>query len=110
MICDIMPTVSEDGDVQGEGSLEDNNFEQLMVNMLDERDKLMETLRETQENLTNAKSNLRETELERDTLLHQFDLVLSKVGIHHMFIICSMLLDVCYKVSINSCKSCKKMQ
>lgn len=81
MICDIMPTVSEDGDLPGEGSLEDNNFEQLMVNMLDERDKLMETLRETQENLTNIKANLRETELERDTLLHQFDLVLNKVGI-----------------------------
>ncbi|XP_057289693.1 liprin-alpha-1-like [Hydractinia symbiolongicarpus] len=78
MICDIMPTLSEDGDMPGDGSMEDNNFEQLMVNMLDERDKLMETLRETQENLTNAKTSLKETELERDTLLNQFDLVLQK--------------------------------
>lgn len=78
MICDIMPTLSEDGDMPGDGSLEDNNFEQLMVNMLDERDKLMETLRETQDNLTNAKTVLKETELERDTLLHEFDLVLTK--------------------------------
>ena len=79
MICDIMPTLSEDGDMPGDGSMEDNNFEQLMVNMLDERDKLMETLRETQDNLSNAKTSLKETELERDTLLNQFDLVLKKV-------------------------------
>lgn len=79
MICDIMQTISEDGDLPGDGSLEDNNFEQLMVNMLDERDKLMETLRETQETLTNSKSQLKEAELERDTLLHEFDLVLQKV-------------------------------
>ena len=80
MICDIMPSLSEDGDAMGEGSMEDNNFEQLMVNMLDERDKLMETLRETQEQLSTNKTSLKETELERDTLIRQFELVLSKVG------------------------------
>ena len=74
-----MPTISEDGDLPGDGSMDDNNFEQLMVNMLDERDKLMETLRETQETLTNNKSILKETELERDTLLREFDMVLQKV-------------------------------
>lgn len=54
MICDVMPTIVEDrssgpaaGAVGGEAQNE-SNFEQLMVNMLDERDKLMETLRETQ--------------------------------------------------------------
>lgn len=79
MICDIMPSLAEDGDMVGDGSMEDNNFEQLMVNMLDERDKLMETLRETQEHLASNKTTLKETELERDTLLRQFDLVLNKV-------------------------------
>ena len=79
MMCDIMPTLSEDGDMMGEGSIEDNNFEQLMVNMLDERDKLMETLRETQDNLSSIKITLKETELERDTLIREFDLVLGKV-------------------------------
>ena len=84
MICDIMPSIAEDGDMIGDGSLEDNNFEQLMVNMLDERDKLMETLRETQEQLTGTKTTLKETELERDTLLRQFDLVLNKVNIFYL--------------------------
>ena len=71
----------------GDGSIEDNNFEQLMVNMLDERDKLMETLRDTQDTLAGAKTTLKETELERDTLLHQFDLVLSKVIIKNRLVI-----------------------
>ena len=80
MMCgDIMPTISEDGDIGHDGSMEDNNFEQLMVNMLDERDKLMETLREAQENLAFNRSKLKETELEKDALLQKFDVLLSEV-------------------------------
>uniref|UniRef100_A0A8C6SDY3 Uncharacterized protein n=1 Tax=Neogobius melanostomus TaxID=47308 RepID=A0A8C6SDY3_9GOBI len=57
MMCEVMPTISE-GDSGGpprsqagvpNGSEQEANFEQLMVNMLDERDKLLESLRETQE-------------------------------------------------------------
>lgn len=91
MMCDIMPTLSEDGDMMGEGSIEDNNFEQLMVNMLDERDKLMETLRETQDNLSSVKITLKETELERDTLIREFDLVLGKVKLT-FFVACFLIL------------------
>ncbi len=80
MMCgDIMPTITEDGDLGNDGSMEDNNFEQLMVNMLDERDKLVETLRETQENLAYARNKLKETELEKGALLQKFDVVLSEV-------------------------------
>ena len=52
MMCDVMPTISEDGsgDRDSNYSGDDANFEQLMVNMLDERDKLMESLREAQDN------------------------------------------------------------
>jgi len=79
MMCgDIMPTISEDGDHDHEGSMEDNNFEQLMVNMLDERDKLMETLRETQENLTYTRSKLKDTEMEKDALLQKFEILLNE--------------------------------
>ncbi len=70
MMCDVMPTISEDGsgDRDSQYSGDDANFEQLMVNMLDERDKLMETLRETQEQLSLTSSKLNETERERDAL------------------------------------------
>lgn len=77
-MCDVMPTISEDGISQRSGQFGSNsgagdeaNFEQLMVNMLDERDKLMESLRETQEDLNENKSKLAEVEKERDSLQRQ---------------------------------------
>lgn len=41
MMCDVMPTISEDSISQRSGQFtgDEANFEQLMVNMLDERDK-----------------------------------------------------------------------
>ena len=72
-MCDVMPTISEDGsnDRDSQYSGDDANFEQLMVNMLDERDKLMETLRETQETLSAREAKLQEIERERDALQKQ---------------------------------------
>lgn len=73
MMCDVMPTISEDGsnDRDSNYSGDESNFEQLMVNMLDERDKLMETLRETQESLAMTQAKLQETEHERDAFQKQ---------------------------------------
>ncbi|XP_076450628.1 liprin-alpha-1-like isoform X7 [Babylonia areolata] len=73
MMCDVMPTISEDGsnDRESQGSGDESNFEQLMVNMLDERDKLMETLRETQEALASNQVKLQEVEKERNSLQKQ---------------------------------------
>ncbi|CAB3384197.1 Hypothetical predicted protein [Cloeon dipterum] len=76
MMCDVMPTISEDtisqrGGGQFGGAAEDPNFEQLMVSMLDERDKLMDSLRETQERLADNEGKLHETEKERDSLQRQ---------------------------------------
>lgn len=69
-----MPTISESGsnDRESQSSQDEANFEQLMVNMLDERDKLMETLRETQDSLTLTQQKLADVEKERDTLQGQF--------------------------------------
>ncbi|OWR53312.1 hypothetical protein KGM_209969 [Danaus plexippus plexippus] len=73
MMCDVMPTISEDS-ISQRGSQftgEDANFEQLMVSMLDERDKLVESLRETQERLSDTELRLKEVEKERDSLQRQ---------------------------------------
>nr|XP_022324899.1 liprin-alpha-1-like isoform X5 [Crassostrea virginica] len=74
MMCDVMPTISESGsnDRESQSSQDDANFEQLMVNMLDERDKLMETLRETQDTLSLTQQKLVDVEKERDALQGQF--------------------------------------
>nr|XP_029719604.1 liprin-alpha-2 isoform X2 [Aedes albopictus] len=73
MMCDVMPTISEDSISQrsSQFSGEDPNFEQLMVSMLDERDKLMESLREAQERLAESENKLQEVEKERDSLHRQ---------------------------------------
>ncbi|CAF5002727.1 unnamed protein product, partial [Rotaria socialis] len=47
------------------------NIEQLMVSMLEERDKLQEKLRETEDILNTSQQKLTETEKERDILLRQ---------------------------------------
>uniref|UniRef100_A0A7N6B5T0 SAM domain-containing protein n=1 Tax=Anabas testudineus TaxID=64144 RepID=A0A7N6B5T0_ANATE len=84
MMCEVMPTISE-GDSAGpprgaggvpNGSDQEANFEQLMVNMLDERDKLLESLRETQETLIQSQTKLQGALHERDALQRQINAAL----------------------------------
>ncbi|XP_071809122.1 liprin-alpha-3-like isoform X4 [Asterias amurensis] len=70
MMCDVMPTISEDGS-RGSSYGDDSNVEQLMVNMLDERDRIMESLRETQDALSGADMRIGELEREREMLHKQ---------------------------------------
>lgn len=79
MMCDIMPTISEDPPEIQYSQNEETNFEQLMVNMLDERDKLMETLRETQDTLSLTRSKLNEAQKERENIMAHLETVLSEV-------------------------------
>lgn len=74
-MCDVMPTIAEDSISQrsSQFSGEDANFEQLMVSMLDERDKLMDSLRESQERLQEAEARLQDVEKERDALNRQIN-------------------------------------
>ncbi|GFY41147.1 liprin-alpha-2 [Trichonephila inaurata madagascariensis] len=73
MMCDVMPTIAEDslGQRGGQFAADEANFEQLMVNILDERDKLLETLRDTQENLANTHIKINDLSKERDSLQRQ---------------------------------------
>lgn len=81
-MCDVMPTISEDSISQrsSQFSGEEPNFEQLMVSMLDERDKLMDSLRETQERLGETEIKLQEVEKERDSLQRQIAANLPQVS------------------------------
>uniref|UniRef100_A0AAG5CR75 SAM domain-containing protein n=1 Tax=Anopheles atroparvus TaxID=41427 RepID=A0AAG5CR75_ANOAO len=73
MMCDVMPTISEDNISQrsSQFSGEDANFEQLMVSMLDERDKLMDSLRDTQQRMADMEMKIQDVEKERDSLQRQ---------------------------------------
>lgn len=81
MMCDVLPTISEDTLSQrsSQFSTEDSNFEQLMVSMLDERDKLVVSLRETSERLGETETRLTEVEKERDSLQRQISANLPQV-------------------------------
>lgn len=77
-MCDVMPTIVEDSTSQRNFG-EENNFEQLMFNMLDERDKLLETLRATQIQLEDTRNKLNESEKDRESLIKQINANLPQV-------------------------------
>lgn len=79
-MCEVMPTINE-GDPLGppHGADADANFEQLMVNMLDEREKLLESLRESQETLVATQSRLQDALHERDQLQRHLNSALPQV-------------------------------
>lgn len=83
MMCDVMPTIVEDSISQrsSQFSGEEANFEQLMVSMLDERDKLVDSLRETRQHLQDAETRLQELERERDALNRQLNANIPQVGL-----------------------------
>uniref|UniRef100_A0A3Q2R360 PTPRF interacting protein alpha 2 n=1 Tax=Fundulus heteroclitus TaxID=8078 RepID=A0A3Q2R360_FUNHE len=91
-MCEVMPTISEDTALSQRGSQSsasdpDSHFEQLMVNMLDERDRLLDTLRETQESLGLAQQHLQDVMYDRDSLQRQLSSALPQISM------CRQLLE-----------------
>lgn len=90
-MCEVMPTISEAEGPSGGGgagrrgsgsplqSDSEGHFESLMVSMLEERDRLLDTLRETQENLGLTQGKLHEVSHERDSLQRQLNTALPQV-------------------------------
>lgn len=116
MMCEVMPTISESegpsGGRRGSSSPlhsdSEGHFESLMVSMLEERDRLLDTLRETQENLGLTQGKLHEVSHERDSLQRQLNTALPQVrdlrllmllyGTHGLGLHCSVFLFVLFEM------------
>jgi septal ring factor EnvC (AmiA/AmiB activator) len=85
MMCDVMPTISEDSISQRSSQFgDDANFEQLMVSMLDERDKLVDSLKNEQEKTGDLEGKVKDLEKERDSLQRQLNQNLPQVCPQHI--------------------------
>uniref|UniRef100_A0A5K3EIT5 Liprin-alpha n=1 Tax=Mesocestoides corti TaxID=53468 RepID=A0A5K3EIT5_MESCO len=76
-MCDVMPTIPEDAQTQYQGDHdsqltgEGGNVEDMLLSMLDERDRLMVGLKEARAELQSVQLRLDEVEKERDDLQSQ---------------------------------------
>ena len=91
-MCDVMPTISEDSISQRSSQFgDDANFEQLMVSMLDERDKLVDSLKNEQEKTGDLEGKVKDLEKERDSLQRQLNQNLPQVKIFRQLVSVSLV-------------------
>lgn len=73
MMCDVMPTISEDTMPQRQYQGDEANFEHIMMTILDERDKQVDQIRLLQEKLQESTNKLNEAEKEKESLVKQLN-------------------------------------
>ena len=86
-MCDVLPAIGEETPPSSPDEGGDNSkLEQLMISMLEERDKLMEKLRESQEAYTEATKKLGDVESDNKVLLRQLQALMPQVGYMYMHV------------------------
>ncbi|KAL5503411.1 hypothetical protein EMCRGX_G010358 [Ephydatia muelleri] len=70
-MCEVLPTIEETPSPSPDEGGDNSKLEHLMMNMLEERDKLMEKLRESQESSAEASRKLAQVEADNTLLMRQ---------------------------------------
>ncbi len=74
-MCEVLPTIMDEEEEEG------SKLEQLMMSMLEERDKLMESLRESQESYKEATKQLSGVQTDNKILMRQLQALMPEVGV-----------------------------
>lgn len=74
-MCEVLPTIMDESEEEG------SKLEQLMMSMLEERDKLMESLRESQESYKEATKQLSDVQTDNKILMRQLQALMPEVGV-----------------------------
>ena len=77
-MCEVLPTIDEMSPSPDGG--DNSKLEHLMMSMLEERDRLMEKLRESQERYSEATRRLAEVEGDNEVLMRQLQVFMPEVG------------------------------
>lgn len=78
-MCELLPPISEDMAVSEDQVIHNARVEQLMMTMLDEKDKLMDDLVKAKEDYDKMSKMLAESQAEKEALIRQLQILLPQV-------------------------------
>ena len=78
-MCELLPPISEDMVTSEEQAINNAKVEQLMMTMLDEKDKLMDDLQKAKEDYEKINRMLAESQAEKEALIRQLQVLLPQV-------------------------------
>ena len=78
-MCELLPSISEDVVTSEDQLISNSKVEQLMMTMLDEKDKLMDDLQKAKEDYDKVNQMLAESQAEKEALIRQLQILLPQV-------------------------------
>lgn len=78
-MCELLPPISEDMVASEEQAINAAKIEQLMMTMIDEKDKLMDDLQKAKEDYDKVNRMLAESQAEKEALIRQLQILLPQV-------------------------------
>ncbi len=76
-MCEVLPPIMDEEEGEDDGS----KLEQLMISMLEERDKLMDNLKESQESYKEATKQLADVQADNKILMRQLQALMPEASV-----------------------------